>query len=209
MMESGKIQALNYAIRSTIPLIREEADKNPNANVLIRVIRFSDSAQWVCAPTPIANYQWQDLQAEGQTSMGAAFSMIAGELRMPPMSNRGLPPVLVLISDGLPTDQYKKGLNMVMAEPWGRKAVRVAIAIGDDANFSVLEEFISNVEIKPFIARNSQQLIHFIRWASTLVSTVSQSSGTDGRISSNINIPEPSTIPQPSGSGTNIEDMEF
>ena len=54
------------------------------------------------------------------------------------MSDRALPPVLVLISDGQPTDDFGKGLEDLLGQPWGKKAVRVAIAIGDDADLEVL-----------------------------------------------------------------------
>jgi uncharacterized protein YegL len=43
------------------------------------------------------------------------------------MEQRALPPVLVLISDGQPTDDFEAGLATLMAEPWARKAVRLAV----------------------------------------------------------------------------------
>jgi len=43
------------------------------------------------------------------------------------MSDRALPPVLVLISDGQPTDNFQKGLDKLIAQLWGQKAVHIAI----------------------------------------------------------------------------------
>src|ERR671915_110041 len=43
-----------------------------------------------------------------------ALSMVAEQLRIPPMVERALPPVLVLISDGQPTDDYASGLKALM-----------------------------------------------------------------------------------------------
>jgi uncharacterized protein YegL len=88
---------------------------------------------------------------------------------MPPMPQRALPPVVVLVSDGYPTDDFATGLAALMSEPWGKKAVRVAIAIGQDADTAALERFIGNAEIKPVRANNPEQLTRFIRWASTAV----------------------------------------
>src|SRR5437764_1234634 len=82
----------------------------------------------------IAVIRWTDLSADGQTDMGKALSILADEMKMPPMSERALPPVLVLISDGQPTDNFEKGLKQLLAQPWGKKAVRIAIAIGEDAD---------------------------------------------------------------------------
>ena len=126
------------------------ADENPNAQVLVRAIKFSDGAQWhVSQPTDIADFKWEDLSAGGVTSMGKALDMVAEQLKMPPMSDRALPPVLVLISDGQPTDDYAGGIKALMDQPWGKKAVRIAIAIGEDADQEVLRKFIGNPELKP------------------------------------------------------------
>jgi uncharacterized protein YegL len=85
------------------------------------------------------------------------------------MSDRALPPVLVLISDGQPTDDYAGGIKALMAEPWGKKAVRIAIAIGEDADQEVLRKFIGNPELKPLQANNPEALIKYINWVSTAV----------------------------------------
>jgi uncharacterized protein YegL len=85
------------------------------------------------------------------------------------MSDRALPPVLVLISDGQPTDDFGKGLDALLTEPWGKKAVRVAIAIGDDADLDVLRRFIAHPEIEPLQANNPEALVRHIRWVSTAV----------------------------------------
>ena len=79
--------------------------------------------------------------------MGKAFLMVAEQLKMPPMEQRGLPPVLVLISDGHPTDDANKGLKAIMDSPWGRRAVRLAIGIGADVDNDMLRRFIGNSEI--------------------------------------------------------------
>ena len=53
--------------------------------------------------------------------------------------------------------------------PWGKRALRIAIAIGDDAAYDVLNEFLDNPELKPYTAQNAHQLSEAIRWASTVV----------------------------------------
>ncbi len=112
MSVDGKIQSLNNAIREAIPHMREVADENPNANVLVRVLSFSSGARWILAePTPVRNFEWKDLKPEGVTDMGAALKELASVLDIPPMTDRALPPVLVLISDGQPTDDMSEGLN--------------------------------------------------------------------------------------------------
>jgi uncharacterized protein YegL len=88
------------------------------------------------------------------------------------MSDRALPPVLVLLSDGQPTDDYKKSLEKLLHLPWGKKAVRIAISIGQDADDTVLTEFTGNRELV-LQANNAAMLTKMIKWASTAASMVS------------------------------------
>ena len=170
MAVDGKIQSLNTAIKEAIPSMQDVADENPNAQVLVRAVRFSDGAQWhISQPTDIVDFKWDDLDAGGVTSMGRALTIVADQLKIPPMTDRALPPVLVLISDGQPTDDFSAGLQALMNEPWGRKAVRIAIAIGEDADQEVLKKFIANPELRPLQANNPEALTKYIRWVSTAV----------------------------------------
>ena len=63
-------------------------------------------------------------------------------------------------------------LEKLLKMPWGKKAVKVAIAIGKDAERSVLEAFTGNPEAV-LDAGNPEVLTHFIKWASTVASAVS------------------------------------
>ena len=78
--------------------------------------------------------------------MGKALEDIAQVLKMDVMGDRALPPVLVLVSDGIPTDNFGDGLKKLMNEPWGKKAVRVAI--GHDADHEPLLKFIGNPRVQ-------------------------------------------------------------
>jgi uncharacterized protein YegL len=142
------------------------------------------------------------------TDLGAALRMVAGQLKMPPMTTRGLPPVLVLVSDGKPTDTYQEGLKMLMNQPWGKKSVRIAIAIGRDADREKLWEFIGHPELRPLEANNPESLVKYIKWASTAVlksatSPPSQLAGTRA-VSGNVAIP---ALPVRDGSTTSGKDV--
>jgi len=194
----GKIQALNGAIREAIPHMRDVAQDNPNAQVLLRAVRFSSGAQWhVAQPTPVEDFQWTDLQADGVTDLGQALSLVAEQMQIPPMSERALPPVLVLISDGQPTDDWARGLQQLLDLPWGKKAVRIAIAIGEDADHDVLQRFIHNSELKPLQANNPEALVRHIKWVSTAVlkSASAPPSQVAAGSSSHVAIPQPSKQP--------------
>lgn len=200
-MAGDKIQALNHAIREAIPHMREVAKGNPNAEVLVRSIRFAVGAQWHHSQaTNVETFEWKDLSAAGMTDMGAALRLVAGVLKTPPMAERALPPVLVLVSDGEPTDDFDGGLRELLAEPWGRKAVRLAIAIGEGVRLDVLQRFIGHAEIQPLVASNADQLVKYIRWASTAVlqaASAPASQTTAAPPGVNVPLPPPPAVSAP------------
>lgn len=111
-MYGEKIGTVNHAIQSTIPEMVDAAKDNPNAQLLVRTLKFSTGATWVTPdPVNIEDFAWDDLDAGGVTDLGKAFEMLAAQLTIPPMTDRALPPVIVLLSDGQPTDDYKKSLD--------------------------------------------------------------------------------------------------
>lgn len=191
MSYDGKIEALNNAIKEALPHMQSIAAENPNAKIYIRVLVFSEGARWLYPEAiPVENFVWKDLTAYGQTDMGEALRMIADELKIPPMTNRALPPVIVLISDGQPTDDFKGGLRALNSIPWGIKAVRIAIAIGKDADEYVLQDFIGDRELKPLRANNPEMLVRYIKWASTsVVSSVSDPDTETKRQRGNVPLP--------------------
>lgn len=210
MAANGKIQSLNTAIRETIPFMRETAADNPNAQVFVRAIKFSNSAQWhIAQSTPVEDFKWSDLSADGVTDMGKALAMVAEQLKVPPMTDRALPPVLVLISDGQPTDDFASGLKALMEQPWGKKAVRVAIAVGQDADHEVLQKFIGNIERKPLPANQPEELVRRIKWVSTIVLKATSAPNNqfqNQHPGANVPIPQPLN-PAPTNLNSNVDDV--
>ena len=173
MFSEGKIGTVNNAIQECIPEMRSAAENNPNAQLMIRALQFSTGASWLTAnPVEVEDYSWEPLEANGVTDMGKAFELLSAQLGMPPMPARALPPVIVLLSDGQPTDDYKKGLDKLKALPWFKKAVKIAISIGQDADDDVLLDFTGNRELV-LQANNPTALVKMIKWASTTASMVS------------------------------------
>jgi uncharacterized protein YegL len=89
------------------------------------------------------------------------------------MTDRALPPVLALVTDGLPTDDFHAGLQHLLSKPWGRQALRVVVAIGEDSASpdaqAIFRAFMANDALRPFHANNPEALAEQIRWISTAV----------------------------------------
>jgi hypothetical protein len=113
------------------------------------------------------------------SSLGGVEWLVVGRFsEIFSMEERALPPVLVLISDGQPTDDFESGLARLMTNPWAQKAVRLSIAIGHEADLDVLQQFIGSplattteesMLLRPLQASNASSLAHYIEWAATTV----------------------------------------
>ncbi len=179
-MYGEKIGVVNNAIQSVLPEMIDEAADNPNAQLMIRTLKFSTGASWVTqSPVKVEEYDWEDLEAAGVTDLGKAFDLLSAQLSVDQMGDRALPPVIVLLSDGQPTDDYKKSLDKFQKLPWAKKAVKIAISIGQDADDDVLLEFTGNRELV-LQANNAKTLAKMIKWASTAVSAVSSGVSNSG-----------------------------
>lgn len=189
MRSMGKIEALNDSIRKAIPFMQEVAYENPNAQVYVRAIKFSSGASWhVEERTPIEKFAWEDLDVNGVTDLGQALYLLKDALKVTEMSARALPPVIVLISDGQPTDDYQSALKSLMEEPWAVKAVKIAIAIGKSANKRVLKEFCGDQGIEVLSADNAETLVEYIKWVSTVVLQAASSPASQALDSSTVGI---------------------
>ncbi len=171
----GKIDALNDAMRQAITSVRDAASENPGVEVFGRVIAFAHEAVWhIESPTKIEELVWSDVAVveRGTTEMGAAIGLATEAIRDASRAGRGVPPALVLVSDGKPTDlrapSFGASLRQLADDPWGRSASRVAIGIGADAEMDVLRRFIGHDELEPLRAGNADELRHYLRWASTV-----------------------------------------
>lgn len=96
-------------------------------------------------------------------------------------------PVLFLMSDGQPTDEYHKALENLRENRWFKVAIRVAIAIGDDADKDILEEFTGSSELV-LTAHTPEALKQMIRFVSVTSSKIgSRSSGIGVGVGMTIN----------------------
>jgi uncharacterized protein YegL len=194
-MVGEKIATVNRAIRAVIPELQDSSDENPEVQMNVRAMKFSNGAQWHTNETKIADFKWHDLDVEGVTDTGAAMKLMAKELTSEKMGQRAIPPVLILMSDGEATDDYDGGLNELLGQKWATKSVRLAIAIGSDANVGELAKFCSHPkENPPLVADRAADLVKFIKWASVDVSKGVSNNIINATSDAPVNIPLP---PQP------------
>lgn len=185
-MRGEKMQALNFAIAEMLPNLAQWEEEQEKAAVMVRVLAFADTPRWhIEEPVPVAQLRWRALQhvERGRTNMGPAFTTVAGELQPGRLEHRALQPALLLITDGLPTDppgQFDAGLATLMAAPAGRAAVRLAVAIGRDANSEALTRFIGDPQVPVLVADSTDQITDRLVTASMALSRVSAVGASGG-----------------------------
>lgn len=174
MAQNAKIDVLNDAVRRMIARL---ADEDPGlAEVHLAAISFSGAGARVHTPfAPARTFPWTDMDAVGKTPMGAALDLAVGIMEdRAQLPGRAYRPTLVLVSDGLPTDDWRAALERLNTSERASKAQRFALAIGDEADRGMLDEF-AGPEGRVFEAHEVEGIRRFFRFVTMSVAARSRS----------------------------------
>ena len=185
-MMGSKIGEVNSAIEEVIPDLKELSESNADAQIKIAALEFSSGARWITPNGPIEaeNFAWNDIDASGVTDLGDACQKLNEKLSTKAFMQEAtgsFAPAIFLLSDGGPTDDYKKGLEALKQNNWFKKAIKVAVAIGNDADKSVLEEFSGSVEavLEVHSPAMLRKMIKFVSVRASEVASKSANVGTE------------------------------
>lgn len=182
-MEGSKIGAVNDAVANVLPMLDEISAENPDAEIKVAALEFSSGVNWLYSEPKLASdFVWQDVTAGGLTSLGAACAELSSKLSRSgymQSASGSFAPAIILLSDGGPTDDYDSGLNKLKTNNWFKAAIKVAIAIGDDADKGVLRQFTGSSEAV-FTVHNIDALKQIIRVVAVTSSQIGSKSSTAG-----------------------------
>jgi uncharacterized protein YegL len=149
-MMGDKIGAVNSAIEEVIPELRDISESNADACIKIAALKFSTEAEWCYdAPVEAGDFRWNYLNAGGVTAFGRACEALNEKLSSREFMSDvtgAFAPAILLMTDGEPTDNWKEGLGRLRQNSWFKHAIKVGIAIGDDANKAIIAEFTGTPE---------------------------------------------------------------
>ncbi len=132
--------------------------------------------------------------------MGEAFDMATSLLEDKEIiPSRAYRPVLILISDGHPTDDIKGPFERLNSSERAQKATRLALAIGSDADESLLRDFGNDLEAPLFHANDARDIRNFFRAVTMSVCTRSRSTKPS----------EPVKIEYQPGEDDDLLDLDF
>lgn len=178
-MYGSKIGTVNSAIEEVVPELKDISESNADAQIKIATLAFSTGSQWITSePVPAETFIWNYLDAGGVTDLGDACYQLNEKLSRSGFMGDvtgSFAPAIFLLSDGEPTDNYQHGLEKLKQNNWFKKAIKVAIAIGDDANQQILAEFTGNVE-SVITVHTPEALKKWIRFVSVRASEIGSKS---------------------------------
>lgn len=182
-MKGKKMGELNTVMEELIPEIRRVGEAD--TEVKVAVLTFSTDVRWMySSPIPIEDFEWARLRASGVTSLGAAFKELNtrmsrnGFLNSPSLS---FAPVIFLMTDGYPSDDYKAGLNELKTNSWYKFGLKAALGIGNEANDNVLAEFTGSADtvVHAYSGGQLAQMIKIIAVTSSQIGSKSMTLSDD------------------------------
>lgn len=170
-MSGEPIEAVRNGLSMCVNSLRGEPQALETA--YLSVITFDSDAKQLVPLTDLLSFQEPILKLGGTTSLGKALSLLSNkidsEVRKGTSEEKGdWVPLVFLMTDGAPTDDWQKGL----AEIKKRKVKIIACAAGFGPDTSVLKQ-ISEIVIQ--LANASKNDIEaYFEWVTDLITQSSQ-----------------------------------
>jgi uncharacterized protein YegL len=157
-MAGTKIQALNLALSEYLPSFNDIFEENNELKIMVSVLEYSSGAKWMHnKPLEISEFIFKELSASGvSVDMGSAFDALHEQLTNQDFENNWdndnnydslCMPIIILFSTSQPTDDWSKRLSKLYENSlFNYNSIKLAVAIGDDANKDVLQKFTGTSE---------------------------------------------------------------
>lgn len=189
-MSGEPIEAVKNGVQVLISTLRQ--DPYALETAYLSLITFDTDARQLVPLTDLSSFQMPELKAAGGTSLGAALQTVADsinrEVAKSTIDVKGdWKPLVFLMTDGIPTDQWQSGLNAFQNSKIG---ITVACAAGNGADVNLLKQ-ITNTVVSLDTA-DAATIKAFFKWVSASVSTGSQKvEGGDKEVTGLNELPPP------------------
>lgn len=172
-MSGDPIIAVRNGLQSMLVALRR--DPYALETAFISVITFGAETKQVAPLTDVVSFQEPTIEANGTTPLGAALNLLSDclENEVKTKGDEGQKgdwrPLVFLMSDGNPTDDYQAALPRFKQQQTG---VVIACAVGHQVDDDVLKSVTENVV--RIDATDSAAFAAFFKWVSDSVKTTSQ-----------------------------------
>jgi uncharacterized protein YegL len=170
-MMGEPIEAVKNGVQTMVSALRQ--DPYALETAFLSIITFNTAANQPVPLTELTSFQTPAIDASGTTSLGAALTLLAqradAEVNKTTTEQKGdWKPIVFIMTDGLPTDDWQKGLSDFQKQKWG---MVVACAAGQAVDTSILKQ-ITEVVVQLDTA-DSSSFKAFFKWVSASISTSS------------------------------------
>lgn len=171
-MTGEPIESVKTGMDTLLTTLRQ--DPYALETACLSVITFDSQARQVVPLTELSSFQVPVISAAGSTELGAALTFLAEtidkEVGKTTAEVKGdWKPLIFIMTDGVPTDDWQRGLNNLKKIKTG---LIIACAAGHGADTSVLKQI---TEVVVQLDNADQNTIKaFFKWVSASVSTGSQ-----------------------------------
>lgn len=170
-MMGEPIESVKNGVQTMISALRQ--DPYALETAYLSIITFNSSANQLVPLTELTSFQAPNLEASGTTSFGEALALLASksdsEIVKTTSEQKGdWKPIVFIMTDGMPTDDWQKGLAEFQKRKWG---MVVACAAGQAVDTTILKQ-VTEVVVQLDTA-DSSSFKAFFKWVSASISTSS------------------------------------
>lgn len=173
-MVNAPIRTLNESVRQMLETFKNS--ETVNAEIKVCTVTFGGEVK-KNPLTSVNEIQWNDLSANGNTPLGGAIKavreIIEDKEQIPSMGYR---PTIILVSDGVPTDDWESEFRQFLESRRASKCQRLALGIGiteGNPQYQLLKSFVSEGE-NVFLGDVSE-ITKFFKYATMSVTTRTKS----------------------------------
>jgi uncharacterized protein YegL len=188
-MSGEPIQQVNNGVQMLVSALRQDPQALETA--FLSVITFDTSAKEAVPLTDLPSFQAPTVSATGTTALGEALSLVADcakrDVKTASATQKAdWRPMVFIMTDGSPTDDFQKGLARFKKEKWG-----AVVACGvDSADVSLLQQ-IAGEAVVTLSTADAKALEAFFKWVTASISTSSKSVQTGKEVEGLNQLPPP------------------
>ncbi|MDU1904708.1 MAG: VWA domain-containing protein [Dysgonomonas sp.] len=171
------------AVKNGVQVLVSTLGQDPYAleTAYLSIITFDSRAQQLVPLTELSMFQMPTLSANGTTAFGEALSLLSttvdNEVQQTTPKQKGdWKPLVFIMTDGAPTDDWKKGLEEFKKRKFG---MVVACAAGQNVNTDILRQITETVVRLDVL--DSSSIKAFFKWVSASISFGSQKIESGGQ----------------------------
>lgn len=166
-MHGVRLIALNRALNHALTHIQRSVQSR-KVRVYVNALCYSTYAKWYCNDVLLEQCYWQPIeQAQGISQLGQAFKLLASRFKTLADSPFDSTNIVLLFTDGKPTDAYQSSLQQLLQTRIGQNTIRLGFGLGSDTDLECLQAFQGTSVVPVFtrLAPFKHQLTHSLEHA--------------------------------------------